>query len=60
MDLMQRNISRSCFQSQRGRFYCLGLNKAEIEYNMIKYVDKNLKFKDDEYDPAGMLIPCRV
>ena len=27
--------------------------KAEVEYDMIRYVDKNLKFKDDEYDPAG-------
>ena len=31
-----------------------------IKYNMIRYVDKNLKFKDDESDPAGMVIPCRV
>ena len=31
-----------------------------IKYNMIRYVDKNLKFKDYESDPAGMVIPCRV
>ena len=53
MDLTQRNISRSCFQSQRGRFYCLGLKKAEVEYNMIRYVNKNLRFKDE------WIWPCR-
>ncbi|WP_455268700.1 hypothetical protein, partial [Ruminococcus sp.] len=35
MDLTQRNISPSCFQSQRGRYYCLGLKKADIEYDQV-------------------------
>ena len=54
MDLTQRNIWRSCFQSQREQYYCLGMNKAEIEYNMIRYVYKNFKFKDNEW-----IWPCR-
>ena len=35
MDLTQRNISPSCFQSQRVRYYCLGLTKADIEYDQV-------------------------